>query len=90
MRNGKEIAQLLKDALENQDSDAIWYVIGELERGEDIASRLVAKRADLIKARELADQGAPLAANEYDASDDYYLGGINAIDEVLGAAVANG
>jgi hypothetical protein len=32
--NLKEIAQLLKDALDGQDSDAIWFAIGELEKGE--------------------------------------------------------
>lgn len=32
--NLKEIAQLLKDALEGQDSDSIWFAIGELEKGE--------------------------------------------------------
>jgi hypothetical protein len=30
--NNKEIAKLLIDALENQDTDAIWFAIGELER----------------------------------------------------------
>ena len=30
--NNKEIAQLLKDALLNGDSDSIWFAIGELER----------------------------------------------------------
>jgi hypothetical protein len=30
--NNKEIAGLLKDALENQDTDAIWFAIGELEK----------------------------------------------------------
>jgi len=30
----KELAQLLKDALEGQDSDAVWFVIGELEKEE--------------------------------------------------------
>jgi hypothetical protein len=30
----KELAQLLKDALNGQDSDAIWFVIGELEKEE--------------------------------------------------------
>jgi hypothetical protein len=32
--NNKEIAELLKDALENKDIDAIWFAIGELEKGE--------------------------------------------------------
>jgi hypothetical protein len=30
--NNKEIAKLLIDALENQDTDAIWFAIGELEK----------------------------------------------------------
>jgi hypothetical protein len=32
--NTKEIAELLKDALENKDIDTIWFAIGELEKGE--------------------------------------------------------
>lgn len=30
----KEIAALLVDAMEEGDIDAIWYAIGELEKGE--------------------------------------------------------
>ena len=33
--NNKEIASLLKDALENQDTDAIWFAIGELEKSAE-------------------------------------------------------
>jgi hypothetical protein len=32
--NNKEIADLLKDAIKDQDIDAIWFAIGELEKGE--------------------------------------------------------
>jgi hypothetical protein len=32
MATNKELAALLLDALNNQDSDAIHYVIGELEK----------------------------------------------------------
>jgi hypothetical protein len=32
--NNKEIAQLLKDALLNGDSDAVWFAIGELEKSD--------------------------------------------------------
>jgi hypothetical protein len=28
----KELAQMLKDGLEDQDIDTIWFVIGELEK----------------------------------------------------------
>jgi hypothetical protein len=31
--NNKEIAKLLKEAIEGQDVDAVWFAIGELERG---------------------------------------------------------
>jgi hypothetical protein len=30
--SNQEIVTLLKDALENQDIDAIWYVIAELSK----------------------------------------------------------
>lgn len=33
--NNKEIAQLLKDALLNGDSDSIWFAIGELEKSNN-------------------------------------------------------
>jgi hypothetical protein len=36
MKTRKEIADLLKDAIQSQDIDAVWFAIGELEReGED-------------------------------------------------------
>jgi hypothetical protein len=31
----KEIAALLVDAIEGGDIDAVWYAIGELEKGGD-------------------------------------------------------
>ena len=34
--NNKEIAQLLKDALAGQDSDSIWFAIGELEKDVEL------------------------------------------------------
>lgn len=33
--NNKEIAQLFIDALENQDTDAFWFAIGELEKSNN-------------------------------------------------------
>lgn len=30
----KQIAELLKDALQNGDSDSIWFAIGELEKSD--------------------------------------------------------
>lgn len=35
MRKNKEIAQLLKNAIEGQDTDAIWFAIGELEKNQE-------------------------------------------------------
>ena len=34
MKTRNEIAELLTDALENQDIDAIWFAIGELEKND--------------------------------------------------------
>jgi hypothetical protein len=34
MKSRKELAELLKFALQDMDSDGIWYVIGELEKSE--------------------------------------------------------
>lgn len=33
MPTNKELAALLIDALDNQDTDAIWFIVGELEKG---------------------------------------------------------
>jgi hypothetical protein len=33
--NNKELAEMLKDSIENGDIDAVWFVIGELEKGND-------------------------------------------------------
>jgi hypothetical protein len=33
--NGKRLAALLTSALNDGDTDAIWYVIGELEKGSN-------------------------------------------------------
>ena len=30
--NNKELADMLKDSIENGDIDAVWFVIGELEK----------------------------------------------------------
>ena len=31
--NNKKLAKILIDAIENGDIDAVWFVIGELEKG---------------------------------------------------------
>lgn len=30
--NNKELAEMLKDSIENGDIDTVWFVIGELEK----------------------------------------------------------
>jgi hypothetical protein len=30
--NNKKLAKMLKDSIENGDIDAVWFVIGELEK----------------------------------------------------------
>ena len=30
--NNKKLAEMLKDSIENGDIDAVWFVIGELEK----------------------------------------------------------
>lgn len=32
MATNKELAELLKDAINFQDSDALWFIVGELEK----------------------------------------------------------
>jgi hypothetical protein len=32
MATNKELAALLIDALSNQDSDTLWFIVGELEK----------------------------------------------------------
>jgi hypothetical protein len=35
MSTNKELAALLIDALNNQDTDALWFIVGELEKEEE-------------------------------------------------------
>ena len=37
MKSREELANLLKQCLENGDIDGVWFVIGELEKGESEA-----------------------------------------------------
>jgi hypothetical protein len=53
--NNKEIASLLKEALGGQDSDAVWFAIGELEKdeaGESKSDRI----EQLVKLNHLVRQ----------------------------------
>ena len=49
MKN-KELADMLKDSIENADSDAVWFVIGELEKKNDY-SDLYLDQIKMVKSR---------------------------------------
>jgi hypothetical protein len=35
MKSRKELAELLKFAIEDGDTDTLWFIVGELERGKE-------------------------------------------------------
>ena len=52
--SNEQLAQLLKDAINDGDTDVIWYVIGELEKDHPLSK---AKRAvtDYLKGYNIND-----------------------------------
>lgn len=60
MKTRNEIAQLLKDALAGQDTDAIWFAIGELEKndaGKPKSDRIDGIEYALNELREVYGEG---------------------------------
>lgn len=35
MKTRKELSQILSNAIEEKDTDALWWVVGELRKGEE-------------------------------------------------------
>jgi hypothetical protein len=55
--NNTELAQLLKDGINDGDSDVIWFVIGELEKDQKKDQLSAAKKAvtDYLKGYNIND-----------------------------------
>jgi hypothetical protein len=85
MKSRKEIADLLKDAIQGQDIDAVWFVIGELERDTDqnAVTTIKARRGALIQGLEDARSGSALAEDEHYESDEYYEVAIATLTDLL-------
>lgn len=85
MKTRKELAELLKFGVEDGDTDTVWFVIGELEKGTDqnAVSTIKARRGALIQALEDARNGAALAEDEYYESDEHYEVAIATLTDLL-------
>lgn len=56
--NNKEIAELLKNAIQEQDIDAVWFAIGELEKNhEEVNTINEGVRYALNNLREVYGEG---------------------------------
>jgi len=78
-----KISDILKDAIENQDIDAVWFAIGELEKGDEAIKEVHRMRVNMERALEDARKDAPLGDDEYYESDDYYQGAIDTLYKVI-------
>lgn len=78
-----KISDILKDAIENQDIDAVWFAIGELEKGDEAIKEVHRMRVNMERALEDARKDVPLGDDEYYESDDYYQGAIDTLYKVI-------
>ena len=78
-----KISDILKDAIENQDIDAVWFAIGELEKDGELIEKVHQMRVNMERALEDARKDAPLGDDEYYESDDYYQGAIDTLYKVI-------
>lgn len=70
MKTRNEIAQLLKDALEGQDTDAIWFAIGELEKNDaDKSDTLIKHYKESLKTYEDYASKSEESGSEEDFED---------------------
>lgn len=78
-----KISDILKDAIENQDIDAVWFAVGELEKGDEVIKEVHRMRVNMERALEDARKDVPLGGDEYYESDDYYQGAIDTLYKVI-------
>ena len=78
-----KISDILKDAIENQDIDAVWFAIGEMEKDGELIEKVHQMRVNMERALEDARKDAPLGDDEYYESDDYYQGAIDTLYKVI-------
>lgn len=78
-----KISDILKDAIENQDIDAVWFAVGELEKDGELIEKVHQMRVNMERALEDARKDVPLGDDEYYESDDYYQGAIDTLYKVI-------
>lgn len=84
MKTRKELAEILKAGIEDGDSDTIWFVVGELEKGEGEHIEIIkARKASYIKALDDAYNNIPLEEDEFYESDEYYHSAIEVLNHLL-------
>jgi hypothetical protein len=85
MKTRKELAELLKFGIEDGDTDTVWYVVGELEKGEDqnVIETIKARRIAYMEALDDARNDVPIGDDEEYESDDFYEGAIQVLTDLL-------
>jgi hypothetical protein len=85
MKTRKELAELLKFGIEDGDTDTVWYVVGELEKGEDqnVIALIKSRRIAYMTALDEAQNDMPIGDDEYYESDDYYETAIETLTNIL-------
>lgn len=85
MKTRKELAELLKFGVEDGDTDTVWYVVGELEKGEDqnVIETIKARRIAYMVALEDARNDVPIGDDEYYESDEHYETVIETLTNIL-------
>lgn len=85
MKTRKELAELLKFGIEDGDTDTVWYVVGELEKGEDqnVIALIKSRRIAYMTALDEAQNDMPIGDDEHYESDDYYETAIETLTNIL-------
>lgn len=85
MKTRKELAELLKFGVEDGDTDTVWFVIGELEKGDDknIIEIIKTRRIAYMEALDDAQNDVPIGDDEYYESDAHYEAAIEALGDLI-------
>lgn len=84
MKSRKELAELLKFAIEDGDTDTLWFVIGELEgESEPVTEIIKVRRIAYMKALDDAHNDVPIGEDEHYESDDFYESAIQVLTDLL-------
>jgi hypothetical protein len=84
MKSRKELAELLKFAIEDGDTDTLWFAIGELEGESDPVTEIIkVRRIAYMKALDDARNDVPIGEDEHYESDDFYESAIQVLTDLL-------